>query len=140
MDVKPKLVVCSPDGHFVLVGKFDASSDRSVYLWHVDTQCYTFLLEHPQEVKSAAFSPDSRRLLTVSDSHVYVWGVATGKVLQTFSFDPTINIRSVEFAGYLPFTPSNIQLPDVRLVYGSCIDRCAYSDRLRKRVPKEKID
>ncbi len=74
-------VALSPDGRLAL------TSAVSVRLW--DTETGTLLRvfnRHSSSVTAIAFTPDSRRAITASDDGaVYVWDVATGEVVRTFS-------------------------------------------------------
>ena len=86
----------SPDGQLVIT----ASEDKTARLWNVETgkeitrrpwlwrlwyavtdEDVPSPLQHEDVVKSAEFSPDGRRVLTVSGSRVQLWEAATGKKL-----------------------------------------------------------
>jgi WD40 repeat protein len=61
-----------------------AGSDRLIHLWDVkQRQILGTLKENQREVKSLAFSPDARLLISVDrDRGVYAWNVARGTLLK----------------------------------------------------------
>ncbi|MBT9290683.1 caspase family protein [Prosthecodimorpha staleyi] len=56
---------------------------------------------HRQPIRSVAFSPDERRLLTVSeDAEAKLWDAETGRLIRTYRlFDRRTEVRSIHFAG-----------------------------------------
>jgi WD40 repeat protein len=65
----------SPDGQFAVT----AGSDGIARLWKFDRgDGAPLLLAHDAPVTQVAFSPDSRRVITVSSNTARIWNVATG--------------------------------------------------------------
>ena len=56
---------------------------------------------HRQPIRSVAFSPDDRRLLTVSeDAEAKLWDAESGRLIRTYRlFDRRTEVRSIHFAG-----------------------------------------
>jgi WD40 repeat protein len=69
-------VAVSPDGKWAL-----GSKDTTVKIWGLNTgQCRTTLEGHTGDVKSVAFTPDGKRILTgSSDRSVRVWDAGSGQ-------------------------------------------------------------
>lgn len=74
-------VALSPDGQFAVTGSL---SDGMVRLWQADTGRETARFKgHMSWVLAAAFTPDSRAVLTASaDGTVRLWEVASGRELR----------------------------------------------------------
>jgi WD40 repeat protein len=72
---------CSPDGRMVSVG---SAQQGEVYLWDTTSEQPVVLLRTGEPIASEpAFSPDSRRLITVSPGSVQLWDVKTNKQLRS---------------------------------------------------------
>jgi WD40 repeat protein len=64
----------SPDGKFVVT----ASADKTARLWNAATgQAIGDPAKHDDDVLSAEFSPDGRRIVTISWDTVRIWDVAS---------------------------------------------------------------
>jgi WD40 repeat protein len=74
-------VALSPDGRFLATGNSHMRGEASVALWEVATgRQVRFWTGHAHVVWSVAFSPDSKRLVSLGgDAVVHVWDIATGK-------------------------------------------------------------
>ncbi len=74
-------VAVSPDGKTVAAGGMGLGSQRPVYLWNVDAEKPTRLLEgHADDCYAVEFNAAGNRLLTAGYSgQVFVWNVGSGK-------------------------------------------------------------
>ncbi|MEO5353404.1 MAG: AAA family ATPase [Magnetococcus sp. XQGC-1] len=79
-------VAVSPDGRW-----FAAAGFRAIHLWEGETgQVRPSLKKHETWVRALAFSADSSQLLSADDDGVlYLWQLATGRVLTRWSGDPS---------------------------------------------------
>ena len=55
------------------------SSDRTARIWRLDGTGASVVLEHHDEVKHGAFSPDGRRIATAAGNEAYLWTVDGAK-------------------------------------------------------------
>jgi WD40 repeat protein len=75
-------VAVSADGTRVL----SSGGDGSVKLWDAATGRLLRTFEgHSRDVRSVAFSPDGRRVLSGSDNTLKLWDAATGRLIHTFA-------------------------------------------------------
>lgn len=85
----------SPDGKLLA-----AASDSGIWLYDTVThQEVTHLVGHQGLVNSISFSPDSKKLASGdSRSYVYLWDIATGKLLRRLVLEPFYGGTSVSFS------------------------------------------
>lgn len=87
-------VVISPNGRMVAT----RSDDHTGRIWNAhDGSPITPAMSHPDEVTLVSFSRDSKRVLTVSRTSVYIWDAASGKPIHGPLVHPS-NISSAEFS------------------------------------------
>ena len=68
-----RMVVFSPDGHFVA-----SVNDRSVHLWKVSMWTKDFTFEHPDGVGAIAFSPQGHQLAScLRNGTITIWDFVT---------------------------------------------------------------
>ena len=83
----------SPDGNLVATG----GADHMVHVWNAHTGAEQVTLTHSNAVKSVAFSPDSRLIVTASDRTANVWDALTGERVRMFT-----HMRPVTVACFSP--------------------------------------
>jgi WD40 repeat protein len=77
-------VAFSPDGSWLAAGAGD-QGDRSIRIWDVGTgETICCLRGHDDDVRSVAFSPDSRRVISRSSGWIYLWSIENGIELWRF--------------------------------------------------------
>jgi serine/threonine protein kinase/WD40 repeat protein len=82
--LRPALVAFSPDGTrlAMIVGRYFFQSPGEVVIWDPRTGNELFRLKgHTSAVQGVVFSPDGRRIATVTSDVVKLWDAATGKEL-----------------------------------------------------------
>jgi WD40 repeat protein len=63
-----------------------ALGDKTAHLWDATTGKTIAILEHADDIRSAAFSPDSKRVVTASkDATARIWDSETGQLFATLS-------------------------------------------------------
>lgn len=92
-------VAFSPDARFVLAGIVTESFDGQARLWDASTGRLIRSFDgHTSEVRSVAFSPDGRIVLTGSwDKTVRLWDASTGQPIRSFEGQPDL-VWSVAFS------------------------------------------
>ncbi|XP_020903064.1 uncharacterized protein LOC110241540, partial [Exaiptasia diaphana] len=83
-----------------------ASKDNNIHLWDVSGPREPALLSD-DFVRDLDFSPDGRRIATVSSDGLHIWNSGTGKVLISSNFDE-------EFAESVRFSPNGELLANVK--------------------------
>ena len=72
-----EMTAFSPNSEYVVT----AADDRSTQVWNALTGQAVSLIMQQEAVKSVEFSPDSRRLVTMSGKTARVWSAFTGKAI-----------------------------------------------------------
>lgn len=82
--------------------------DATARLWNVDTRDKRLVhaLEHESDVSAASFSPDGRRLLTVSGTAVRLWDWKTGAPLVDLNHAKAVTAASFALDGRLVVSSS----------------------------------
>jgi serine/threonine protein kinase len=84
----------SPDGKSIAI-----ASSAGIHIYNVETRQETAFLDAGDQVKSIAFSPDGRSLVSGSeDKTVKAWNAADGKLIRSFQ-------ASMGVAGQVAFSP-----------------------------------
>lgn len=58
------------------------SRNQDVKLWDMETGKLIFSLDNRKEVRRISFRPDGARLMSMTSTHVFVWAVKTGSLLE----------------------------------------------------------
>lgn len=83
----------SPDGKFLAT----TGRDFKVLLWETKSMLHYPLAAHTTVVGEVRFSPDSKTLASVDGTNIYVWDVATRKVLTKYKSNTIEVINRVKF-------------------------------------------
>lgn len=82
----------SPDSSKVLIESENKTSNSTVFIWDALTGQKLYNLSHKWRVYDVVFSPDSRKVVTVSnnesggnDSTAFIWNILTGQLLHNLS-------------------------------------------------------
>ena len=97
-------------GNRVGRGRFETlHQDATARLWNVDTRDKRLVhaLEHEGDVSAASFSPDGRRLLTVSGTAVRLWDWKTGAPLIDLNHAKAVTAASFAQDGRLVVSSSS---------------------------------
>ena len=90
-------IACSADGmHVVSVAK-----DGSGAVWDISMQRRIAMLQHEQfsKIENMEFSADGQKMLTAIGTHVAIWGVPAGELLQRWDYDAGIFHASIDSDG-----------------------------------------
>ena len=80
-ELDPMFIGMSTDGNYIA-----ATRSRHVDIWQLPSGEKLNRLSYDyEEVDSLLFHPDGQRLITVTQTEVRLWEIATGRVLQTFT-------------------------------------------------------
>ncbi|MBN1121821.1 MAG: WD40 repeat domain-containing protein [Anaerolineae bacterium] len=101
----------SPDGRWIVAGD---RGNGLIDIWEVEKEEIVTRLTSesaPYGINGLAFSPDSRRLASLSLPHyVYIWDVETGDLLQKLEAEYIFYMPEIFFTGGLAWSPDGDQL------------------------------
>lgn len=89
LDTHTNNLTFSPDGRLLASGGASGEPYENVILWDTESGSSLRMLEgYDDAVMSLAFSPDGRLVVAAGWKGMVLWEVASGKILNTFSFQP----------------------------------------------------